>query len=118
MSIDEAYNELQPFLLEDENINFAYKLVRDLIIFTNARIMFVDKQGMTGKKAEYLSVPYKSITRFSIESAGRFDRDSDLKIWISGSYDPIVKKMKKGAEILLEVQKAVAYYTMGSGPAK
>jgi Bacterial PH domain len=35
---------------------------------------------MTGKKVEYQSVPYRSITRFSIETAGTFDLDAELKI--------------------------------------
>jgi len=54
-----------------------------LFIFTNKRLILVDKQGITGKKIEYFSVVYKSISRFSIETAGNFDLDAELKIWIS-----------------------------------
>lgn len=58
----------------------AFKVIRDMFVFTNKRLIIVDKQGVTGKKAEYLSVPYGSITRFSKESAGMMDLDADLKI--------------------------------------
>ncbi len=34
-----------------EQVELAFKLVRDLIIFTDRRMIIVDKQGMTGKKA-------------------------------------------------------------------
>ena len=33
---------------------------------------------------QYHSVPYKSITHFSVETAGAFDLDAELTIWISG----------------------------------
>ena len=38
----------------------------------------VDKQGVTGRKVQYHSVPYKSITHFSVETAGTFDLDAEL----------------------------------------
>ena len=62
----------------------AYQLVRDVFIFTDRRLILVDKQGVTGRKVQYHSVPYKSITHFSVETAGTFDLDAELTIWISG----------------------------------
>ncbi len=50
---------------------------------------------MTAKKIEYHSIPYKSITHFSIETAGNFDLDAELKIWISGTQLPIEKQFNK-----------------------
>ena len=40
---------------------------------------------MTGNKVEYHSIPFKSITHFSIETAGTFELDAELKIWIVGT---------------------------------
>ena len=37
--------EYGQYLLEDEEIQSGYKLIRDSIIFTNIRIIFTDKQG-------------------------------------------------------------------------
>lgn len=76
---DEVKKELQLILIDSENVNAAFKLVRDLIVFTNKRFIGLDKQEITGKKIEYHSLPYKSISHFSIESAGRFDLDAELK---------------------------------------
>jgi hypothetical protein len=39
------------------------------------RVSSVDKQGVTGRKVSYLTVPYRAITSFSIENAGSFDMD-------------------------------------------
>lgn len=87
--------ELGHILLDGENVDAAFKLVRDLIVFTDKRLILVDKQGITGKKTEFQSIPYKSISRFSVETAGRFDLDSELKIWISGAELPAVSKQFK-----------------------
>lgn len=42
--------EYGQYLLENEEIQSGYKLIRDSIIFTNIRIIFTDKQGATGRK--------------------------------------------------------------------
>jgi hypothetical protein len=104
----EVMNELQPLLIPNEKIERAFKLVRDLYVFTNLRLVLVDKQGLTGNKVEYHSIPYSKITHFSVETAGRFDRDAELKLWVSGSDHPIEKEFKKGADIV-GVQKTLAY---------
>ena len=104
----EVMNELQPLLIPDEKIERAFKLVRDLYVFTNLRLILVDKQGLTGNKVEYHSIPYSKITHFSVETAGRFDRDAELKLWVSGSDHPIEKEFKKGADIV-GVQRTLAY---------
>ena len=69
-------------LAEGEQIEVGFKVIRDTFVFTNKRLLLVDIQGMTGKKTEYLSIPYSKITQFSIETAGHFDLDAELKIWI------------------------------------
>lgn len=111
-NIDEVSKELGHILIQGEEIQLAFKLVRDFFVFTNFRLILVDKQGLTGKKVEYHTILYKSITHFSLETGGRFDLDADLKIWISGTSTPIEKKFKKGGNLVAEVQGAVAYYTI------
>lgn len=103
--------ELEPVLAPGERIEAAYRLVRDLYVFTDKRVILIDKQGLSGSKVEYLSVPYKSITRFSVETAGRFDRDAELRIWVSGSHEPIEKEFKKGSDIV-GIQKTLAQYVL------
>ena len=68
-------------------------------VFTNMRLILVDKQGLTGKKVDYQSIPYKSIVRFSKESTGLFDLDAELKLWLSGMSEPIIKEFSKKANV-------------------
>ena len=71
----------------------------------------MDKQGSTGNKVEYHSLPYKNITRFSVETAGHFDLDAELKIWISGNPIPIQKQFNKKLNIY-QVQSVLAEYVL------
>lgn len=105
---EEVTKELELLLAEGEEVDAAFKLVRDLIIFTNKRLMIVDKQGITGKKVEYHSIPYKSISHFSVETAGRFDLDAELKIWISGAQTPAIDKQFKKDDSIYAIQKILA----------
>jgi len=57
---------------------------------------------------EYMSLPYKSIARFSIETAGTFDLDAELKIWISSAVEPTVSKQFKKDSNVYDVQRILA----------
>ncbi len=85
----------------------AYRIIRDLFVFTDKRLILIDKQGLTGKKAEYHSIPYKFISHFSVETSGTFDMDAEMKIYISGNMNPIQREFKRGTDIK-GVQKTLA----------
>lgn len=105
---DDVKKELAKVLNENEDINAAFKLVRDLIVFTDKRLILVNKQGVTGKKTEYHSIPYKSISHFSVETAGHFDLDAELKLWISGAVEPAVSLQFRKDESIYDIQKILA----------
>ncbi len=105
---DAVRHDLENILTTDEEVNAAFKLVRDLIVFTDKRLIMVDKQGMTGKKTDYHSVPYKSISHFNIETAGHFDLDAELNIYISGASTPAVSKQFRKDDSIYAVQKILA----------
>jgi hypothetical protein len=107
--VAEVEQTLEAILAEGERVERAFRLVRDLLIFTDRRFIVVDRQGLTGKKTSYDSIPYRAITHFVVETAGHFDLEAELKIWISGTVDPIQRTFTRGQSIL-EVQKALATY--------
>ena len=69
------------------------------MLITARPLILIDKQGITGKKVEYHSLPYKSISHFSVETAGHFDLDAELKLFISGNPVPIQRQSGKGVDI-------------------
>ena len=106
---DKMQAEFGQVLAAGEQIEKAYVLIRDAMLFTNRRLILVDKQGMTGSKVEYHSLPYRAITHFSVETAGHFDLDAELKIWVSGRAEPFAQQFKKGLSIYA-VQAVLAGY--------
>jgi hypothetical protein len=105
--------EFAPLLAPTEKVVKAYKLIRDFFVLTDLRLVLVDKQGKTGAKIEYHSIPYHSITHFSIETAGHFDLDAELRIWIRGSAEPIVKEFSKKVNVY-QVQSILAAFVADS----
>jgi hypothetical protein len=103
--------EFAQILASGEKIEKAYGLIRDLFVFTDKRLVLVDKQGLTGSKIEYHSLPYRSITHFSIETGGHFDLDAELKVWVSGTAEPFKKEFNKRLSIY-EVQRVLASYVL------
>ena len=76
----EAVNEeLMPILAANESVTAAFKLVRDLSVFTNKRLIL---------------------------TAGHFDTDAELKIWLSGKADAI--EIELSASSAQEVQRNLA----------
>ena len=97
--IAKLQQEFQPMLVDGETLVCAYRVLRDMIVFTNKRLILVDKQGVTSSKTEYQTIPYARIVRFSKESAGVMDLDAELKIWIVGQPLPITKTFGKNENV-------------------
>lgn len=106
---DEVQQELRPLFTDGEQLEVAFSLIRDLIVFTNRRLILVDKQGITGSKVDYHSIPYRSIVSFSTETKGHFDLESELCIWLSSHEQPIKKTFARDSNIVA-VQKALATF--------
>ncbi len=95
-----------------EEIELGFKLIRDTFIFTNKRLILIEKQGITGSKIEYKSITYKSISRFSVETAGTFDLEAELKIWVSSEAHPsVVKQFNKSVNVY-DVQNVLAHHVL------
>ncbi len=91
--------EFQPILVDGEKLVAAYKVLRDMVVFTNKRLILVDKQGLTSSKVDYQTIPYTRIVRFSKESAGVMDLEAELKIWIVGEALPIAKTFTRNENV-------------------
>lgn len=76
--------DIQPLLINGEQVIGAYKAMRDYCVFTNKRVISVNVQGMTGKKKDFTSLPYSKVSAYSVETAGVLDMDSELEMYFSG----------------------------------
>lgn len=98
-STESVQRELESILAPGEVVGLAFKLVRDMYVFTDKRLILIDKQGLTGRKVEHHSIPYRAITQFSIETAGTFDMDAEMRIWVSGQSAPFQRTLARGVDV-------------------
>ncbi|MEN9908170.1 MAG: hypothetical protein RLZZ540_1319 [Bacteroidota bacterium] len=112
VSQEDLQKDYGKLLINGEEIELGFKLIRDTFIFTNKRLILVDKQGLTGSKIEYKSISYKSISRFSIETAGTFDLDAELKIWVSSEQVPSIKKQFNKSVNVYDVHNVLATHVL------
>lgn len=80
-------NEFGMYLMEGETIAFGFKLIRDVLIFTNERIIAFDKQGTTGQKMRIESIHLVTVIEVTAETAGFGLDDSEITItYITSPY--------------------------------
>lgn len=94
MSDKDLDKNVSAFLMEGEVVERGFKLVRDMLIFTDKRILLFDKQGVTGAKTRVVSINYGSIVEVSVETAGAGFDDSEINLtYMKSAYlktrDPI-----------------------------
>jgi hypothetical protein len=111
VNIQDVAKEFEPILIDGEAIEKAYKLIKDMFIFTNKRLILVEKQ-LVGSKVDYMSIPYSNIIKFSKESAGILDLDAELKIWVKDLELPIKKQFGKGGNNINEVYKILSQHIL------
>lgn len=58
-----------------------------------------------------MSIPYSRISRFSVETAGSFDLDAELKIWLTGAPTPLQLQFNKKLNVY-EVQAVLASFVL------
>ncbi|KAL3810110.1 hypothetical protein ACHAXA_008243 [Cyclostephanos tholiformis] len=106
-------------LQTDERVAFAFKTGRDSLYLTNKRFFMIDVQGFTGKRKEYMSVPWDSVRVWSVESAGNFDRDMELRLWFKGAWNNKIKQdLRKGKSDIFAIQSFISHFVIGPADGK
>lgn len=91
-------SEIKDILIDGEEVEVAYKTIRDVAVITNKRIIIADKQGITGKKVEVYTIPFKSIVMYSSEnSRGVLDFNAEIELWTRAGKFKL--NLKKGIDI-------------------
>ena len=105
------YSDYGQLLVDGEIIEVAFVVLRDTFLFTNKRLILVDIQGISGRQIEYLSIPYSSIMKFSVQTGSSFDPDAELKLWIGSDTIPLEKRFNKEVSVY-KVQKILASHVL------
>ncbi|MCF7927341.1 MAG: PH domain-containing protein [Candidatus Izimaplasma sp.] len=105
----DAPDEIQEVLSDGEEVVACYKTVRDYAVFTNKRIIFGDKQGLTGKKIELYTIPFKAILMYSTENARGFLDTGELQILTK--FSRIKLNLKKKVDVR-QLDKIIANHIL------
>lgn len=111
VDVDDVMKVVERVLCPGEKVERAFKVVRDKWVFTDKRLIMINVQGVTGKKKEYLTIPYKSIVKFSIETTDVFDLESEMKIWVRSMHEPYTKDFGRSVDVC-GIQQLLAYHVL------
>jgi len=88
---EEHLRSEMPVLVTDEHVEHCFRTGRDMFVFTTARVLFIDVQGLRGKKLLYLSIPLRVVTGFAVETAGRMDKDAEVYLYFDVPAKPTLQ---------------------------
>ena len=82
ISKNDVRQEVNRLLINGEEIIYAFKKIRDQLVFTNKRIIAIDVQGVTGKRKEFTTLPYSKIQFFSVQTPAFMEIISDSELFL------------------------------------
>ena len=109
---DEIARRYEALLIGGEEVLIAFKTIRDIAFLTDRRLCLVNIQGWIGKRVAIQSIPYRSITRFSLETAGTFDLEADMVFWLTGTTQPLEIQIGRGSNLAM-IQQILAQGILG-----
>jgi hypothetical protein len=80
VSVQELSKQYGSYLMPEEQIQMGFKLIRDTFMVTDERLIFIDHQGVTGKKTRVASIHLDSIYEVTMETGGTGFDDSEVAI--------------------------------------
>jgi hypothetical protein len=66
INLNELPEDINDYLIDNEEVVLAYKAYRDVVAFTNKRILLIDKKGINGFRRTVFSILYRSISSYSL----------------------------------------------------
>ena len=112
ISNDEVRGEVDGLLIADEKVEFAFKTIRDQLVFTNKRIISIDVQGITGKRKSFATMPYSKIQYFSIQTPGVRELFPDSELFVMFTNGFTAKFEFKGAVDIGKIGRMLSEYVL------
>ena len=112
ISNDEVRGEVDGLLIADEKVEFAFKTIRDQLVFTNKRIISIDVQGITGKRKSFATMPYSKIQYFSIQTPGFMELFPDSELFVMFTNGFTAKFEFKGGVDIGKIGRMLSEYVL------
>jgi hypothetical protein len=85
-------------LVEGERVHAGFSAATGLILFTDLRILIVQREHLLQEKIETSSYPWRQLRHFSITDAAEGNR-SVVRIWIADEPQPLHLRANAGTEL-------------------
>lgn len=108
--IDAIKNDIQHILIGGEKANQVYRVIQTLFIFTDKRLILLEQQSRDHQRVKTISIPYRTVTHFTMEVAGTLSMDSQLTLHLV-SGEPVAQEFK-GDSVIHLVHKTLAGYLL------
>lgn len=114
ISAQDIRQELYKLLIDDEQILYAFKTIRDQLVFTNKRIIAIDVQGITGKRKEFSIMPYSRIQFFTVQTPAFMEiiADSELYIMFSNGFEAKFEFKDSKIDIVGDIAKTISQFIL------
>jgi len=114
IDLSDVRPEVGKLIIEGEEILYAFKTIRDQLIFTNKRIIAIDVQGITGKRKEFTTLPYSKIQYFSVQTPAFAEilSDSELFISFSNNFSATFEFKNSRVDIVGDIAKLISEYIL------
>ncbi len=97
-------------LCNDEKPLICFSSIRDEMAMTEKRILIADRKGFTGKKIQYITIPYASITLYKVGLVGGWDLDAEILLNLRGNVK-IQLRFLRSKEIADSIHRAYSIIT-------
>lgn len=106
--------EVGKLLIDGEKVLYAFKTIRDQLIFTNKRIISIDVQGITGKRKEFATMPYSKIQFFTVQTPAFMEiiSDAELYIMFSNGFEATFEFKNSKVDIVGDIAKVISNYIL------
>jgi hypothetical protein len=91
VSNDELDDSINKYLGDGEKIVFAFRSQRDVGLFTNKRVVLIDRKGLRGFCRSVFAIDYKAISSYILNIR---NLDSSIEIITNSSHRVLINILK------------------------
>jgi len=90
---------LSDHLVPDETVHAAFVAPTGAILFTDRRIVIVQREHLLEARIETGSWPYRSVRHFSIQEGESADSRTAVRIWLGDEPHPLHLRANPGTDL-------------------
>ena len=103
---------LNGLLIDGEYVVSSFVTARDMVVFTNKRIVAVDVQGITGSRKSFATMPYSRIQYYAVQTVGFIEAFPDSELFLSFNNGFTATFEFKTSVNMREISRIISQYVL------